>query len=611
MRVILRQSFPLGRYHANPWRAFAFDDPHGEWPPSPWRLLRAILARSFQLDRERETSDTGTLREHLVRAFCQSQFSWNLPTASWRGPGIKQYQPADFEASHPKPRDFIAWQIDESSKRAFSALLTLPADAFYFAHYKENKIVDVIELFNKNMVSVTKNETTPELRKVINGIVTEKLKDQKPKDFWVTKKQKVQTKKQKVQQKKMDARLAELGGTRFKHYFPDAKTYNPTKNKDNFWLVSPEQSLFWILEGEGWTDEILSHLDDCLARITYFGRAESVSVIDRIEESQFTMPTANAVIKLSDTRTATAVPVLCPQREATLEQVTCQTHDSTVANSTTPPGAVWKYAERPARAKPVAKQRSRPTLPPVQVVQFAVGGHVFPPLPFWIRITERFRGRVIRTLKKRNGDSYDGLSLFTGKNVDGSVLTGHSHAAFFLVPDSQGNPSRLICWRKEPFSDEEQTALLDAAESPFSWDFKNDDWKLRLVPLPIETPFTKSQDIFGDSLIWESLTPFVPPLHFIDRRGKPKKGYEIETQIKNMLIERGIPAPIAIDDLSDGVAWVKVHRPRRSRDGQTNDDKRAFRIRLTFAEPVSGPLFIGHSCHFGLGLFAAVPEVSG
>jgi CRISPR-associated protein Csb2 len=593
MRVILRQTFPLGRYHANPWRAFAFDDPHGEWPPSPWRLLRATLARSFQLSRERENVDDDGLRQQLVRAFCQSQFSWNLPTASWRGPGLKQYQPADFEASHPEPRDFIAWQIDESSKLAFSALFTLPVDAFYFAHYKK---INVIELFNKNMISVTKNETTPELRKVINDVVTEKLKGQKPKDFWLPK-------KQKVQQEKMDARLAELGGTRFKHYFPDAKTYNPTKNKDNFWLIPPEQSLFWILEGEGWTEAVLAHLDDCLARVTYFGRAESLTAIDRVDESNFVEPHANVVIKLSDTRSATAVPVLCPQKEATFEQVVSQTHDSAVANSTTPPGAVWKYAERPARPKPVARQPQRKPLPPVQVVQFAIGGRVFPPLPFWIRITERFRVRVIHTLKKRNGDSYDGLSLFTGKNIDGSVLAGHSHAAFFLVPDSRGNPSRLICWRKEPFSDEEQTALLDAAELPIAWDFKSDDWKLRLVPLPGETPLAKSQDIFAESRVWESLTPFVPLLHVIDRRGKPKKGYEIETQIKNMLIERGIPAPTAIDDLSDGVAWVKVHRPRRSRDGQTNDDKRAFRIRLTFAEPISGPLFIGHSCHFGLGLF--------
>ncbi len=39
MRIVLKQIFPLGRFHATPWRVNPFDDPHGEWPPSPWRLL--------------------------------------------------------------------------------------------------------------------------------------------------------------------------------------------------------------------------------------------------------------------------------------------------------------------------------------------------------------------------------------------------------------------------------------------------------------------------------------------------------------------------------------------------------------------------------------------
>ena len=495
MRVILRQTFPLGRYHANPWRAFAFDDPHGEWPPSPWRLLRAILARSFQLDREREIPNADILRKQFVRVFCQSSVSWNLPTDSWRGPGLQQYQPSEFK---------------------------------------------------KNPAAASK---------------------------------------------------------------PGEKTYNTTKNKDNFWLISPENdALYWILDGEEWPNELLTHLDDCLARMTYFGRAESVTSIERIDGSRFAAPPASAVINLSDTRSATAVAVLCPQKEATLEQVTCQTHDKAVADSTTPPGAVWKFAVRPARAKPAAKRYQRHALPPIQIVQFAVGGRVFPPLPLWIRITERFRGRVIRILKEQNGGSYDGLSLFTGKHADGSVLAGHRHAAFFLVPDSSGKPSRLVCWRKEPFTDLEQTALFAAAEWPISWDFGSDNWQLRLVPLPAETPFAESQNIFADSLTWESLTPFVPPLHFINRKGDTKAGYDIETQIKTILVERGISSPVAIDVLSDGATWVKVHRPQRSRDGQTNDDKRAFRIRLTFPSPISGPLCLGHSSHFGLGLFAAVPE---
>lgn len=506
MRILLKQSFPLGRYHANPWRAFAFDDPHGEWPPSPWRFLRAILARSFQLSRERENTGDDALRQRLVRAFCESKISFQLPAQSWRGPGLQQYQPSEF--------------------------------------------------------------------------------------------------------KKIPAAAAK----------PGEKTYNTTKNKDNFWLLpSQADAFFWIIEGDSWTGELLAHVDECLARMIYFGRAESIT---QIERSKSEADSIDGNCELRDKRTSTSIPVLCPSAEATLEQVACQTHDDAVANSTTPPGAIWKYAERPSRARPASKAPSRKALPPSQIVQFAIGGRVFPPLRYWLRITEKFRGIALRQLARqltRDPDAkFDALppeirakySLLTGKNADGSVLAGHQHAAFFLIPDSQGKPSRLICWRKDSFTDEEQTALLAAAEAPLAWDFGSDDWRLRLVPLPAETPLPPDRDIFSQSTIWESLTPCVPPLHFLGRNGKPKRGCEIDTQIADILSDLGLSlATITLPSSPNTAAeWVKVHRPRHSRMGQTNEDKRGFRIRLQFKHPIPGPLHLGHSSHFGLGLFAPVVD---
>ena len=52
MKLVLRQEFPLGRFHATSWRVNPYDDPHGEWPPSPWRLVRAVTARWYQWARE-------------------------------------------------------------------------------------------------------------------------------------------------------------------------------------------------------------------------------------------------------------------------------------------------------------------------------------------------------------------------------------------------------------------------------------------------------------------------------------------------------------------------------------------------------------------------------
>jgi CRISPR-associated protein Csb2 len=599
MRILLKQSFPLGRFHANPWRAFAFDDPHGEWPPSPWRLLRAILARSFQLSRERENAGDDELRQKLVRAFCESKILFQLPAQSWRGPGLQQYQPAEFKASNPLPRKFVVWSIDEKFRCTLQTLhLTIPEASAFIACYDDDD-KSMVEFFDANMGSIAAEETIPQIKKGINDQIKEKLGNRKLKDFSLPR-------KQKSAQQLKDRELAAIGGKRYRHYFPDAKTYNTTKNKDNFWLVSAEtDALFWTFEDGNWTKELLAHLDECLARMTYFGRAESITTIERVESN---IAEINANCGLKDRRSSTSVPVLCPSIDATLEQVACQTHDDAVADSTTPPGAVWKYAERPARVKPIVKQPTRKVLPPTQIVQFAIGGRVFPPLRYWLRITERFRGIVLRILKERNGGSYNGLSLITGKNADDTALVGHQHAAFFLIPDSQGKPSRLICWRKASFTDEEQIALLAAAEVPLTWDFGSDDWKLRLVPLPVETPLPPGKDIFGESVVWETLTPFVPPLHIFGRNGKPKRGCEIETQIKKILSFCELPtASVTVPSPSDAPAqWVKVHRPHHSRNEQTNDDKRAFRIRLRFEKSVKGPFFLGHSCHFGLGLFVPV-----
>ena len=43
MTVVLRVEFPWGRYHANPWGRNV-NEGHPEWPPSPWRVLRAIYS---------------------------------------------------------------------------------------------------------------------------------------------------------------------------------------------------------------------------------------------------------------------------------------------------------------------------------------------------------------------------------------------------------------------------------------------------------------------------------------------------------------------------------------------------------------------------------------
>src|SRR5438477_7180210 len=43
MPVIFQLTFPAGRFHATPW-GHHVNEGLPEWPPSPWRLLRALVA---------------------------------------------------------------------------------------------------------------------------------------------------------------------------------------------------------------------------------------------------------------------------------------------------------------------------------------------------------------------------------------------------------------------------------------------------------------------------------------------------------------------------------------------------------------------------------------
>jgi CRISPR-associated protein Csb2 len=54
--LTLRLTFPWGRYYAHPWGQNPSRIAEAEWPPSPWRLLRAIAAAWFQANPGSEAS---------------------------------------------------------------------------------------------------------------------------------------------------------------------------------------------------------------------------------------------------------------------------------------------------------------------------------------------------------------------------------------------------------------------------------------------------------------------------------------------------------------------------------------------------------------------------
>jgi hypothetical protein len=395
-----------------------------------------------------------------------------------------------------------------------------------------------------------------------------------------------------------------------KRYPPAGRSYSTTKVQDNFWLVGDADPLLWFLSGEGWKPGTLDLLDACLARMTYFGRAESITEVSLVREPLADLPVANC--RLSEQRGVGMVPVLAPVQGARLKDVEASTDDPAVAEATIPPGARWLYAERPQRPAAVGPPRRLVKRRAADLVQFAIGTHVPPAMKDFVRLTQRFRGRVLKSFLRltTNGSAKDWAdaprdvreraALLSGKDGEGRPLSDHSHPVFFLHVKN-GKPVRLCVWRGEPFDGAEQAAILAAAESPLPLGFKGDPWTVTLIPLDslVPRPPALSRVAYA---CWETLTPFVPPRHVLDKHGRVRPRESVEEQVRRELRSRGVDS--AEVGISVGNSrWVKVHQPGKLMGRATNADKLGYRVSLSFPAPVQGPFFLGASSHFGLGQF--------
>ncbi len=498
MSLLIEQRFPLGRFHASRWRENAFADPYGEWPPSPWRLVRALAARWYQYSRETGDRDEEKIKR-LLNTIASERPVYHLPESAFRGPSLKQYQPTGE----------FAWSDPSAGSGA-----------------------------------VKQSKTT---------------------------------------------------------LFPDS-----------YFAFTSTDQVIWRWETLLVPAEDLELLKELLTRITYFGRAESYS---RLQLAQ-----AEFAVNCQPSSGNDGVPVLCfkPNSPLRLDALLARYSDQKpVADVSVPPGTEWVFYQRPVRSVSQRQNAPRTSVSEAKprYVQFSIGGHIYPPKRQWIRIAERFRGRVLRGIQEQP----ELRERLAGKNEDGTMMkTNHRHAYYLIWPDEYGNPARLIVWRPEPFSREELACLDKAAEKAISWADRRlsskdseQDRVVRLIPLPSATPLPK--DMQGTSKQWTSATRFVRPAnrHTRGRNGRTRLSEEPE-QICARLIELNWGVrPIQIERIDSSALWVRLHESEAEKKTRLADGKRnakagpGFQLKITFEEPFQGPLMVGDSCHFGLGLFRA------
>jgi CRISPR-associated protein Csb2 len=203
----------------------------------------------------------------------------------------------------------------------------------------------------------------------------------------------------------------------------------------------------------------------------------------------------------------------------------------------------------------------------------------------------------------------EAVAGMAGKDANGDALKGHRHTEFLAWCDDD-HPTRLLVWRgSRAFDADEHEAILLAAARDVSWaaaGSDSDEWKVRLVPLDRAVPPPPG---FGREsvLLWESVTPYVPPRHHL-RGGKVREDESIAEQLRREIQARGIAPDVEVELLGTP-QWVSVHVPRREAKKRSFiGNRRGQMVRLRFTTPVAGPIRLGHSSSFGLGLFRPVEE---
>lgn len=290
------------------------------------------------------------------------------------------------------------------------------------------------------------------------------------------------------------------------------------------------------------------------------------------------------------------------------------------------PGAIWVNYTRPLEtsampSKPQPTARPKPT-----VARFLLDGPVLPLVTDTLRVAETFRNTLMSHFRRwcqrnpalaepfRRTDQPDHFAspTLSGKDLGGAPRTDHHHA--YYLPSADGDDGRWLTHvtvtASDGFGVGEVSALngvrrLKVAE-------ESDDLRVQLVGLGIPQDFRVP--LLAASTVWISATPFVatryPKLRGT-KRDRPEDYASPRDFVRHILREElhrrpELPPIAAIED-EEYVGRQRLrsiqferYRNKRGDDGGRRPSG-AFRIR--FAVPWRGPLSLGHSCHFGLGLF--------
>lgn len=207
--------------------------------------------------------------------------------------------------------------------------------------------------------------------------------------------------------------------------------------------------------------------------------------------------------------------------------------------------------------------------------------------------------------------------VLTGRDAQGRPLRNHRHAHAHTIPldlDGDGHLDHVLIYAAMGLCPTAQQAIrrlrrtwtkggVGELQLAVVGSGGLDD--LRRLPGRLGRAMEAILGPPGGARHWHSLTPLVPPKTPDGRRAR-----QPASQVNRELASRGLPPAQSVEIDPELTKALRHFVRRRGHGGPPPRVDAGWGVRLTFAQPVRGPLLLGYAAHYGLGLFAA-DETSG
>ncbi len=503
--------FLAGRYHATPWGRHV-NEADVEWPPSPWRLLRALIATWHRkLDPE---SYPEAVLERLVNALSRVLPVYRLP-----------------EAVHAHTRHYMPVREGRADKPVlvFDAFLRLNPDEPLIIAWPEIELsADETALLDRLLADIGflgRAESWVECRRL---------------DDW-------------------DAQDANCRA--------DDLAIDPATGEN----LEPVRLLAPVAAGEydAWRNDTLVRID-----LKSFPKKKREMIESTLSGRL-------------------------------IDALRLDTAEVQAAGWSRAPGAQEILFHRPDGALAVRRRQAvkRGDGARITMARFALAGRPLPRLENAVRIGELIRSALMHHAKWLFGEGHI-PPVLSGHGLPEHNRHGH---AFFLPEDADmdGRIDHVTVYVPDGCS-VEVLRIFDRLNRLY--EREGHEWSVVLEGIGGDDAFAigmpDTSRILGIAAHWESVTPYLHPWH------RKKQGFGHAEQLRRECRQRGLPEPDV--ELVDSITIkgrkrrpVHFHRFRDKR-GLIQPDTHGCFARLSFAEPVRGPVALGFGCHFGLGMFRPV-----